>query len=166
MSIWDSLIEEYNHLFTKDVSKSEKFHRCGLNYMYRKEYDKAMNCFLEGSKLNDIDCLTELAICYYKGLGTDIDYAKALYYFEEVAKFDSPKIADAKLFMALYYAKGLAGVEQSFEKARAIVDEVRVYNHPDIDIILTQIDNLERDLNNKAIDEYDRFNEVLDELSI
>lgn len=60
---------------------------------------------------------------YYKGVGTDKNYAKALYWCEKAAKAsDSPENAEAKYICGTLYATG-EGVEKDKEKGLDLMRE-------------------------------------------
>lgn len=60
---------------------------------------------------------------YYKGTGTDKDYAKALYWCEKaILEPDSPESAEAKYICGTIYISG-EGVEKDQEKGLRLIRE-------------------------------------------
>ena len=61
----------------------------------------------------DAEAQNRLGMCYYKGIGVEQSYEKAVYWFEQVAEQGGAK---AQYNLGMFYYEGI-GVEQSYEKA-------------------------------------------------
>ena len=77
--------------------------------------EEIVKLYQQAAKLGHWQAMHNLAISYYEGDGIEEDEEKALYWFKEIEKLDSPEgYAD----MALVYRKGI-GVEIDDEKSNA-----------------------------------------------
>lgn len=85
----------------------------GLKYWEKKDYEHAVECYREGVKAGDIDCMDNLAVCYFWGYGVETDLQKSSYYHEKAAKAGSVR---AMYNTGLNYEHGY-GVSQNMNKA-------------------------------------------------
>ena len=85
----------------------------GMEFWEKKDYEHAVECFREGDKAGELDCTTNLGICYYWGQGVEADLQKSAFYNEKAAKGGIPM---AMFDTGMNYEHGL-GVSQNIEKA-------------------------------------------------
>lgn len=87
-------IHQANKWFVRAVEKGSKNAYVELGKIAMQssgsEREKAFNYFSQGLRAGILIAKPYLAHCYYKGIGTSIDYAKAYQYFADSAKDDEP----------------------------------------------------------------------------
>ena len=89
--------------FESKIEADEKYYEM-INYQ------KALQWYKKSAMENYKDAQYAIANMYFKGIGVDVDYEKALYYFK------SSKTEYACFYVGYIYEKGL-GVEQDYKTA-------------------------------------------------
>jgi Fe-S cluster biogenesis protein NfuA len=88
-------------------------HREALSAYRAKDYEKAMNIWLEEVKHKNDQAMTNLGLMYLKGEGVDKDYVIARDYFEQASLYDNDS---ANYNLALMYQTKI-GVDEDIPKA-------------------------------------------------
>ena len=97
-------------------ARAQCFLKIGKLYYYEQKeihsFAHAFDCFQKAfcEDPDDCDILLHLAICYYKGLGTPVDYSKALECFKRLAANHSGSIKYTAMFytgLCYYYGNGI-----------------------------------------------------------
>lgn len=92
--------------------------------------EKAFRCFqkiVEKNERNDENTMAEvkLALCCLNGIGTEVDYSKALYYMSQAARHQS---REAIYELSMMYSSG-RGVTQDSRKAFHLMNEAAALNY-------------------------------------
>jgi Fe-S cluster biogenesis protein NfuA len=100
-------------------------HREALSAYRAKDYEKAMNIWLEEVKHKSDQAMTNIGLMYLKGEGVDKDYDKARKWFEDASEYDNDS---ANYNLALMYQTKI-GVEEDVEKAIEYFRRAVAKNH-------------------------------------
>ena len=77
------------------------------------DYEAAANCFADGARIFNANCICALGICYEFGIGCDINYEYAFNLYEKGAELGHPRAAN-NLGGCYFYGHG---VEKDVQKA-------------------------------------------------
>jgi len=142
-------IEELNRCYNDKLDRKQDFNDeklitfyqkkggpYSINYlgvMYKKElgmeqsYDKTIELFEEGIKLNNSNAMVNLAILYTNGSGVEQSYTKAIELYEHAITLNN---SNAMNNLALLYLDGL-GVEQLYTKAIELFEQAIALDNGD-----------------------------------
>ena len=102
------------------VELGDSFAMVNIGDMYyfgdgvRMDKKLAFKFYLQAAENNEADMFTQVGLMYYSGIGTEIDYEKALYWTEKAVRCTHDPAANYTL--AEMYFHG-CGVEQDYEEA-------------------------------------------------
>ncbi|XP_011506021.1 PREDICTED: uncharacterized protein LOC105368655 [Ceratosolen solmsi marchali] len=91
--------------------------RCGSQALEEKRYEDAIKHFIIGTKLSSTGSMFNLALCYELGLGTTVDFVKAVKYYKKAAKKGH---IDAIYNLGVFYAQGKGGLKMNRNIARQL----------------------------------------------
>lgn len=92
---------------------SDEYYELGMNCKKNKEFDNAYEHFKTAVENGSIKAIAELGYCYFKGYGVEIDYQKAIHYYE-IAANHNDKVGQRRL--GYCYDEGF-GVKKDYKKA-------------------------------------------------
>lgn len=124
------LMYKYGNGVPMDYEKAKEYFKRAIDFGYApacfglgkllNNKEDAFSVFLQGAKMGNLSCLTEIGNYYYEGIApVEKDYDKAVYCYQKAAEAGN---ATAIFNLALCYLKG-HGVEKNINKGKSLLQQ-------------------------------------------
>ena len=99
--------------FTAFSQTAEELFNQGMDYLYKKDYSKAAECFRKAADQGDAEAQYNLGVMYDNGHGVQQDYQEAVKWYRKSA---DQGVAEAQYNLGIMYCNG-DGVQQNYQEA-------------------------------------------------